>query len=145
MLWNSIAKNVSITCIFNQCNLFNSFIYSSLSFIFEFHKKQAFKCRAPNVRLKGILKFLDSGRKSLTLDFGHWTLDAGLWTLDSGHWTLDAGIWTLESGRWTLDPGPWTLNSRCWTLDYGLYTLDAGLWTLDTVVDCCRTESESSF
>ena len=39
-----IAKNVSITCIFNQHNLFNNLIHSSLSCIFEFYKKQAFKC-----------------------------------------------------------------------------------------------------
>ena len=26
-----IAKNFSITCIFNQCNLFNNLIHSSLS------------------------------------------------------------------------------------------------------------------
>ena len=32
----------------------------------------------------GILEFLDSGRKSWTLDSGRWTLDAGLWTLDAG-------------------------------------------------------------
>ena len=41
--------------------------------------------------------------------------------------------------------GLWNLNSGRWTLDSGRYTLDAGLWTLDTVIDCCRTESESSF
>ena len=46
----------------------------------------------------GIPEFLDSGRKS-------WTLDSGLWTLDSGLWTLDAGLWTLDSGRWTLHLG----------------------------------------
>ena len=42
----------------------------------------------------GIPEFLDSGRKS-------WTLDSGLWTLDSGLWTLDAGLWTLDAGRYT--------------------------------------------
>ena len=53
--------------------------------------------------ISGIPEFLDSGRKSWTLDSGRWTLDAGLWTLDSGHWTLDAGLWTLDAGLWTLD------------------------------------------
>ena len=48
-------------------------------------------------------------------------------------WTLDARV-----ERCTLDPG-------CCTLDAGLWTLDSGLSILDTVVDCCRTESESSF
>ena len=47
----------------------------------------------------GIPKFLDSGRKSWTLDSGHWTLDAVLWALDSGRWILDSGRWTLNSGR----------------------------------------------
>ena len=28
--------------------------------------------------LKGIREFLDSGRKSWTLDSGHWTLEVGL-------------------------------------------------------------------
>ena len=42
----------------------------------------------------GIPEFLDSGRKS-------WTLDSGRWILDSGRWTLDTGLWTLDSGRWT--------------------------------------------
>ena len=46
----------------------------------------------------GIPEFLDSGRKS-------WTLDSGLWTLDAGLWTLDAELSTLDSGRWTLDCG----------------------------------------
>ena len=45
----------------------------------------------------GILGFLDSGRKSWTLDSRRWTLDAGLWTLDSGRWTLDAGRWPLDA------------------------------------------------
>ena len=60
--------------------------------------------------LKGIPEFLDSGRKSWTLDPGRWALDVGLWMLDSGRCTLDAGLWTLDSK-------PWTLNSRCWTPD----------------------------
>ena len=49
-----IAKNVSITCIFNEHNLFKSLIHLSISSIFFFyvHKKQAFKCCAPNVGLK---------------------------------------------------------------------------------------------
>ena len=42
-----------------------------------------------------IPEFLDSGRKSWTLDSGRWTLDAGFWTLNSGRWTLDAGLWTF--------------------------------------------------
>ena len=41
-------------------------------------------------------EFLDSGRKS-------WTLDSERWTLDTGRWTQDAGFWTLDSGRWTAD------------------------------------------
>ena len=32
----------------------------------------------------GIPEFVDSGRKS-------WTLETGRWNLDSGHWTLDCG------------------------------------------------------
>ena len=42
----------------------------------------------------GIPEFLDSRRKS-------WTLDSGRWTLDFGRWTLDAGLWTLDAGRYT--------------------------------------------
>ena len=38
----------------------------------------------------GIPGFLDSGRKSWTLDSRRWTLDGGLWTLDAGRWPLDA-------------------------------------------------------
>ena len=38
----------------------------------------------------GIPEFLNSGRRSWTLDSGRWTLDAGLWTLDAGLWTLDS-------------------------------------------------------
>ena len=53
----------------------------------------------------GILEFLDTGRKS--------------WTLDSGPWNLDPGLWTLDSGLWTLHSGLRTLDSRCWTLDCG--------------------------
>ena len=86
----------------------------------------------------GISEFLDSGRKSWTLDSGCWTLDARPWTMDSGHWKLDAGRWTLDSGRWTLDAGLWTLDSGRWTLHFGH-------WALDTVVDCFRTESEPTF
>ena len=37
-----IAKNFSITCIFNQCNLFNNLIHSSL--LQMFIEKQVFKC-----------------------------------------------------------------------------------------------------
>ena len=44
----------------------------------------------------GIPEFLDSGRKS--------------WTLDSGRWTLVSGRWTLDAERWALDSGPWTLH-----------------------------------
>ena len=66
----------------------------------------------------GIPEFLDSGRKS-------WTLDSGRWTLDVGLWTLDARLWTLDSGRWTLDSGLWTLGSGRWTLDTGRWPLDA--------------------
>ena len=53
----------------------------------------------------------------------------------------------LDSGRkcWALDSRRWSLDARLWMLDFGRWTLDAGLWTLDTVVDCSRTESESSF
>ena len=51
----------------------------------------------------GIPEFLDSGRRSWTLDCGRWTLDTGRWTLDSGRWTLDAGPWLLDSGCWPLD------------------------------------------
>ena len=53
----------------------------------------------------GILEFLDTGRKSWTLDSGPWNLDPGLWTLDSGLWTLHSGLRTLDSGCWTLDCG----------------------------------------
>ena len=53
-------------------------------------------------RKMGIPEFLDSGRKSWTLDSGRWTLDAGLWTLDSRRWNLGAGLWVLGSGPWTL-------------------------------------------
>ena len=91
-------------------------------------------------------EFLDSGRKSWTLDSGRWildsgrwileagpwTLDAGLWTLDSGLWTLDSERWTLEAGPWTLDAGLWTLDSEPWKLDYGHWTLDAGRWMLSS-------------
>ena len=38
----------------------------------------------------GIPEFLDSGRKSWTLDSGRWTLDAVLWTVDAGLWMLDS-------------------------------------------------------
>ena len=47
----------------------------------------------------GILEFLDSGRKS--------------WTLDPERWMLDPGLWTLESGRWFLDVGYWTVDAEC--------------------------------
>ena len=40
---NIIAKNVSITCIFNQRNLFNSFIHSSLVLYSNVHKKTGIK------------------------------------------------------------------------------------------------------
>ena len=65
------------------------------------------------------------------------------WTLDArvGRWTLDAGLWTVDAGFWTLDAGPWTLDAGLWTLHFGR----SGYWTLDTVIDCCRTESKSSF
>ena len=51
----------------------------------------------------GIPEFLDSGRKSWTLDSGHRTLDSGHWTLGAGLWTLDLGYWALDAGRWTVD------------------------------------------
>ena len=86
-------------------------------------------------------------QNSWTLDarVGRSTLGAGLCTLDSARWTLDAGLWTLDSGRWILHAGLWTLDAGLWALNPGRWNLDAGPWTLDTVVDCCRTESESSF
>ena len=71
---------------------------------------------------KGIPEFLDSGRKSWTLDSGHRTLDAGLWMLDFGPWTLNAGLWMLDSGCSTLDAELWALDSGCWTLDTELWT-----------------------
>ena len=40
----------------------------------------------------GIPEFLDSGRKSWTVDSRRWTLDSGLWTQDAGLWTLDSGL-----------------------------------------------------
>ena len=61
--------------------------------------------------MKGIPEFLDSGRKSRTLDSGRWTLDAGLWTLDSGIWTVNSGRWTLDSGHWTLEAGRYTMTT----------------------------------
>ena len=45
----------------------------------------------------GIPEFLDSGRRSWTLDSGHWTLDSGRWTLDAGPWLLDSGCWPLDA------------------------------------------------
>ena len=60
----------------------------------------------------GIPKFLDTGRKS-------WTLDAGLWSLDSGRWTLDCGCWTLDSRLWMLDSELWILDSGHWNLHLG--------------------------
>ena len=47
-------------------------------------------------------EFLDSGRKSWTLDCGRWNLDVGPWTLDAGRWTLDATFRKLGSGHSTL-------------------------------------------
>ena len=93
----------------------------------------------------GMPEFLNSGRKSWTLDSGRWILDAGHSTLNTGRWTLDAGLWTVDAGLWTLDSRCWTLDTGLLTLDAGRWTLDSGRWTLDTVVDCCRTESEHSF
>ena len=69
----------------------------------------------------GILGFLDSGRKSWTLDSRRWTLDAGLWTLDAGRWTLDSGRWALDAGRWALSAGLWTLDAERWALGTGHY------------------------
>ena len=40
----AIAKNKSITCIFNQRYLFNGLVHSSLSSILEDSQKQPFKC-----------------------------------------------------------------------------------------------------
>ena len=90
----------------------------------------------PSWHLCGIREFLESGRKSWTLDSGSWTLDAGLWMLDSRRWTLDTGLWTQGSGLWTLDAGRWTLDVGLWTLtlDSGLSTLDGGHWTLDATL-----------
>ena len=48
----------------------------------------------------GTPEFLDSGRKSWTLDSGRWTLDTGLWMLDS------------DAGRWTLDAAPWDATDQ---------------------------------
>ena len=45
---------------------------------------------------------LDSGRCTLDLDVGLWTLDSERWTLDVGLWMLDATLWTLGSGHWAL-------------------------------------------
>ena len=53
----------------------------------------------------GIPEFLDSERKSWTLDSGCWTLDAESWTLDAGRWTLDGGLSVLDAGLWTMDVG----------------------------------------
>ena len=85
-----------------------------------------------NYHKMGIPEFLDSGRKSWTLDSGRWTLDARLWTLGSGCWTLDAGLWTLtlNPGRWTLYAGLWKLNSGPWMLGSGCWTVDSWCWTL---------------
>ena len=74
----------------------------------------------------GIPEFLDSGRKSWTLDSGRWTPDTGLWTLDSGRWTLDVGLWTLDSE-------PWTLSSRRWTPDAERQTVDVKTLKFKTV------------
>ena len=41
------------------------------------------KCQVQ--KTKGILEFLDSGRKS-------WTMGSGRWTLNSGRWTLDTTL-----------------------------------------------------
>ena len=54
---------------------------------------------------KGMPEFLDSGRKSWTLDSGRWTLDDGLWTMDSGRWILDPGLWTLDDTLKKLGSG----------------------------------------
>ena len=50
-----------------------------------------------NRHLKSMPQFLDSGRKSWTLDSGLWMLDCEIWTLDSERWALDTGLWTLEA------------------------------------------------
>ena len=44
----------------------------------------------------GIPEFLDSGRKSWTLDSKRWTLDVGPWMLEREPWMLDSGLWTLS-------------------------------------------------
>ena len=92
-------------------------------FLFKFLKT------FPSWHLCGLRKFLESGRKS-------WTLDSGRWALDSGLWKLDAGLWTLGSGRWTLalDSRLSTLDSGHWTLDATLWTLGSGHWTLSLIV-----------
>ena len=86
--------------------------------------RQSLKCK-----IRKDFCSLDTDIKHLWLELAYrnsWVLDARV-----PRWTLDAGLWTLDAGRWTLNAGIWTLDSV--------------LWTLDTVVDCCRTESESSF
>ena len=44
---------------------------------------------------------MDSGRCTLVLDSGRWTVDTGHWTLDSGRCTL-----VLDSGQWLVLPAP---------------------------------------
>ena len=46
-------------------------------------------CKGDTPTFVGILKLLESGRKSLTLDSGLWTLDPERWTLnpDAERWT----------------------------------------------------------
>ena len=53
-----------------------------------------------------ITEFLDSGRKSRTLNSERWILDAGLWTMDSGRWILDSIQWTKDRGCRILNAGP---------------------------------------
>ena len=44
------------------------------------------------ISVVSIPEFLDSGRRSWTLDCGRWTLDCGRWALGSGHWTLSLTV-----------------------------------------------------
>ena len=46
----------------------------------------------------GIPEFLDSDRKSWTLDSERWTLNTKLWTLNAKLWALDSGLLTLDIG-----------------------------------------------
>ena len=80
-----------------------------IAYVFQKYPENfAFKLFTIYQQLTGISEFLDSGRKT-------WTLDSGCWTLDAGHWTLDSGLWSLDAGLLTPDFGLWTLNAGLWT------------------------------